>query len=309
MKQLSILAAGISLACAGTAQALEGSLTYLTKSLDLAPVQATLISPSQPVGSAPGDIDTDGAVLSLAMGLPDIGIRGTPALVLNVRHLQGDEEIRAANPSGGFGLVPVDGSSASNGGGGIPTLIYGTDVTQLGVDVLLRAGLLDNGPHGVTGFAGLTYGTLEQEHRFRGLDASGVPVDSSTSLRDNLDTEYMGLAVGADYAMELPAGFSLMAGARVDLLNAETDLDAQQYITSAYFTRNTSDSSLVTRLEASVGVAWQQGPLRASLVAALESMELPTVEHPVYDSNVFPSRISDSDSQSTSLTLGVSVSF
>lgn len=309
MKKLSLLAAAVAVAGSGYAQALEGSLTYLSKSVDVAPVAASLVSPNTPVGAAPGSIDTTGARLSLSMGLPDIGISGKPALVLNLHHLNGDDETRIANGTGSFGMVPVDGSGGSNGGGGVNTLLFSTDVTQTGFDALLRAGIIENGPHAVAAYAGLTYSTLEQEHRFRGLTAAGTPVDGTTSLKDNLDTTYMGIVVGADYTMGLPAGFSLVAGGRVDVLDAATDLDAQQRISTSAFSRSTSDSGVVTRLEANAGIAWAQGPMRVSLVATLESMDLPTVQHPVYDSNVFPSRISDTRSESTSLTLGVGVSF
>lgn len=309
MKKLTLMASALAVASAGSAHAMEGSLTYLRTALDVAPVRASLVASNQPQGAAPGDLDVDGARLSLAMALPDIGITGKPALVVNLHHLNGDDKVAMASASGSFGFVPVDGSGTSSGGPGTATLVFSSDVTRFGVDALLRAGLVGNGPHAVAGYAGLTYGTLEQEHQFQGLDGAGVPQSGVTSLRDNLDTTYLGLVAGADYTLALAAGFSVLAGARVDLLNAESDLSAQQYIATTPFVRNTSDSSLVTRAEARLGVAWQQGTLRTSLVAALESMELPTVEHPLYDTAVFPSRISDQSSTSTSLTLGIGLAF
>lgn len=309
MKKLPVFqAAALAAAFSSQAFALDASLTVMSKTYDLEAVPATLISPSTPVGAAPGEVTAAGGKLRVAMPLPAFGVGKNPALVVNAFYLDGDEQETRAVPSS-MGFVPVDGSGPSNGTGGVTTLTFATEIAHYGVDALLQTSLVEEAPQRLSVYGGLTYSHLEQEHRFGGLDPAGTSVDAFLSLKDEIETDYIGVAAGADYAFQLMPGLELLAGLRVDLLDAQSDLDVRQVINGVPYAVTADDSGFIPRYEAKLGLGYRFSNVTASLVASVESLNLPAVEHAVYDSNIFPSRITENNITNTAITVGFGVVF
>jgi hypothetical protein len=305
--RLAIALLGSTLAVPALA-ATDVSVSYLSKKYDLGDLQAAVNGPDSPQGATSGDITAKGGKLNVAVDFPALGFGSKPALVFSAFYVNGDEEHVETSQGIGLGFIPVDGSSAANGSTGAYDIGYRTELKHYGLDALLRTGLLDTDLQELTVSGGLTYSKMKQERIFVGIQ-NGATIPDSLGLLDELETDYYGIALGADYRFKLGSGFSLVAGTRVDLLSSSSSLDASQVINTVPYTQSADDSGFVTRLEAKAGVSYRYSNFSAGLLATVESLDIPKIDHALYNNNIYPTRLSDDSSTITGFELSVGMSF
>lgn len=304
--RLAIALLGSTLAVPALATT-DVSVSYLSKKYDLGALKATLVSANTPQGETSGDITAKGGKLSIATDFPALGFGNKPALVFNAFYVNGDEEHVETSQTGAMGFVPVDGSNLANGSGS-SEIGFRTELKHYGLDVLARTDLIGNDQQTLSVSGGLTYAKMKQERIFVGIQ-NGATIPSYLALLDELESDYYGIALGADYRFTLGAGFSVLAGARADLLSGKSSLDASQVINGTPYEASADDNGFVTRLEARLGLGYQSGPFKAALTGSVESQDIPKIDHALYNNNVYPTRLGDDRATTKGFELSVGMSF
>lgn len=276
-----------------------------------ADIQATLDSPNSPVGAADGNIDGYGIDATLGFPVPNlpVPIGSKPLFELQLHYGSADDEHRQAPATGLIGFIPVDGSAVSDG---VPaaTLVYETEFDYYGVDALVRTELSHNATKRVTAFGGLTFARFSQSHDFTGRDPSGALITNAL-VRDDVDTDYFGIALGVSADHDLGSKWILSTTGRVDLLYADADMDVSQQLTIfGTVTQSDSDTDFAARLHGKIGLAKDFGSFVVGANATVDYLSYaPRVEHALFDTNPFPSRLDDDNLTSYGVNLYLKMLF
>lgn len=276
-----------------------------------ADIQATLNFPNSPVGEADGNISGYGIDATLGVPAPSlpVPIGSNPILELQLHYGSADDEHQQASTTGLIGFIPVDGSAISDG---IPaaTLVYETDFEYYGVDALVRTELSHNATTRVTAFGGLTYARFSQSHDFTGRDQTGALITNAL-VRDDVETDYFGIALGVSADHDLGSKWILSTTGRVDLLYADADLDVNQQLTIfGTVTESDSDTNFAARLQGKLGLARDFGSYSVGANATVDYLSYaPRVEHALFDTNPFPSRLDDDNLTSYGVNLFIKMPF
>jgi hypothetical protein len=281
----------------------SGSVASVT--VDTPEVEATLNDSNSPQGEAGGKVDATAITLTASIGLnKGIGLGSDPRLEITAGWLDGDESETERSRTGGLGFVPVDGSGPSDGDGSPDTVLnYDTDIQDISLDIMLREQLGGGQAFSWSAFGGLTLSQSQLDYLFDG----SIP---GISTEDEIETNYYGVGGGVDGVYSLSENVFLTAGARLDLLARDSDLDVKQEIGANSYRVSDSDSGFSSRLGAQLGIAYKADALTLGLIFSTSYLsDAPTVEHAVLDSNVFKTRLDSTSVTSYGVNLGAGLSF
>lgn len=275
-------------------------------------VKASLDSVDSPAGDADGSIDGYGVDVTFGgTSLQSIPALAGSSSVLEVQlhYASADESDTEISTTGLLGFMPIDGSSISDGAAGT-FLDFETDFEQYGVDLLVRSKVSETSATRTSAVWGITWSRFEQEHEFSGRDAMGAFI-TDRFLEDDIDTDYFGVVLGLGVEHKLGNGWALSADGRLDLLVADAELDADQRLTIfGNLSVSDDETELAGRFAGKVGVARNVGGITFGANATVDYLTYaPTVEHPLFDSNPFPSQLDDDSLFTYGLNLYLKASF
>lgn len=301
---LTLIATSTLIATQANAADIRWAASAASVSVDTPEVQASFNGPGTPQGEAGGTLKGTAVSITGAIALNNgLNVGTEPRLEITASWLGADDNTSEPSASGAFGMMPVDGSGNSDGGGPVSTLYFDTELQDIGVDIMLREKMNSRGALSWSLFGGLALSQTRVEHEFSG--SGNLPI----VLQDEITTSYYGLGGGVDASYAITPKLFITTGARLDLLAAKSEMDADQLIFTAY-TASDSDSAFAGRLGAHAGIIYKAGSLAigANLSASYRSYA-PTVVHPTNEFNPTPSTLDDDSVTGYGINLSTGLTF
>lgn len=236
-----------------------------------------------------GFVDTSG------LNLPD-PFGQNARIEARLTYLKGDSDATENNPLP-LGVTPVDVPTMGAFGTFVPsTALFETDLETWEADLLYQTDIPLLGRLVFSPLVGLTYTRVDLDNEFK-IAVGGLLVPFS--IKDDLTTDYYGLALGGDLVARPVDFLELRLGVRGDLMGADADLDVDQQVLGARH-QSDDDADFAARGTASLGMTLRVRRLELGVEAYARYLSyMPVAEHPLSDGAFTPadspSRIDDKD--------------
>lgn len=234
------------------------------------PVERAIITPSRiPFGETDGKFWGVNIEVTGAFALPAYSAEGrNTRLEITGKYADADTDV-STNTLDELGFVPMDLSASAfgtvSGPGIVKTAVFDTSLKRFGVDVIVVAEREGATVKSSAIFAGLTYFKSELENEFSVLEGGVKRLD--LFLRDDIETDYAGVLVGANAAVPLGSRVDFTFGGRAELLYAEADLEASQSVVGLPVFVTDSDDDFAGRLQGEIGLAYNADSMVLAVVA------------------------------------------
>lgn len=295
---------GLALTVPANAE-VEWSGSFSAGSVDTPEVEATVNDNNSPQGKAGGSVDVTAVSLTASIDLKKgVGLGLNPRMEITGGWLSGDETESEMSLTSAQGFVPVDGSGSADGDF-IPgtVLNYETEIQDIDLDVMLRETMGSGKTFSWSAFGGLVLTRSQLDYTFDG----SIP---DIYTKDEIESLYYGLGAGVDSIYKVSPNLFLVAGASLDLLTRDTDLDVSQQIQGAMYEVSDSDSGFSTRFGGQLGAVLKINALNIGLTfSASHLSEAPTVEHALLNTDLFPTRLDTTSMTSYGISLGAGLNF
>jgi hypothetical protein len=208
-----------------------------------------------------------------------------------------------------LGFYAIDGFGDANGTLGVTNAaVLDTSYKTWGIDLKVAKDMKASGIEFLTLSAGLTYSNTVLTNDFN-LIEDGIPIP--VYLKDDIDTDYYGIMVGADVAIPLSQQLFLDFGGRLELLYADAQMTAQQDLDYVFLDVDDSEDKIAGRVGAHLGLSYDLNPVVFGVGASANYLSYqPYAEHPttVADS-LTPSHIEDDHMFSYTFNISMNVAF
>jgi hypothetical protein len=208
-----------------------------------------------------------------------------------------------------LGFYAIDGFGDANGTLGVTnTAVLDTSYKTWGIDLKVAKDMKASGIEFLTLSAGLTYSNTELTNDFNLIeDGSPIPV----YLKDEIDTDYYGIMIGADVAIPLNQQLFLDFGGRLELLYADARMTAQQDLAPPALEVDDSEDKIAGRVGANLGLSYDLNPVVLGVGASASYLSYqPYAEHPTSIANALsPSHLEDDHMFGYTLNISMRVAF
>lgn len=298
------LAVMTAVSCAHAQADVRWSLSGASVTVDTPEVQASLVAPDTPRGSAGGKLDGTSLTATAILPLPrGAGIGERPQLEASLSWLGADDRYALGNPGGNFALMPVDGSGTSVNTAGVTALQFDTELTVLELNLMVRESLYRGSHTAWSAYGGLVLTDYQLDHAFNGTG-------TATQLSDELDAGYTGVGLGTDVVYAFNPTLFAVVGLRVDGLRARMELNAEQLLPGSIHRASDRLSEWAARGSASAGLILRRDALSIGLLfSRTELSASPTVVHPLYDAAPLPSQLGSTSVSGYGANIGLGLSF
>jgi hypothetical protein len=194
-----------------------------------------------------------------------------------------------------LGFFAIDGYGDANGTLGlVNTAVIDTRYKQWGIDLTLGKKMAISEAASLSVYTGLTYFNTDLSNDFNLLeDGSPFPV----YLKDNIETDYYGVLIGADAFVPLTSKLRLDFGGRLDLLYADAAMTAYQDLYPPVLSLQVDDSEdqIAGRIKAHLGLSYDLTPVVLGVGASAGYLSYqPYAEHATTPAEAYsPSSIED----------------
>lgn len=237
-----------------------------------------------------GFMDTSG------LNLPD-PFGQNARIEARLTYLKGDSDATEIVPSL-LGLTPVDVPTAGAFGtlAAPSTALFESDLETWEADLLYQTDIPLLGRLVFSPLIGLTYTRVDLDNEFK-IGLGGLL--TSFYIKDDLTTDYYGLALGGDLVARPVDFLEVRLGVRGDLMGADAVLDVDQELLGSR-DESDGDAAFAARGTASLGVTLRIRRLELGVEAYARYLSyMPVAEHPLSDGALSPadpsSRIDDED--------------